>query len=121
MARLKPSGIRLSVWRALHAEQRAAALQCEDLEAQRAVLQRFTSEHSERSSAAGTMARYTVPQTPRPKMAGSRRNTMTGDLDGWVCERRCTANGRKYDVFFNPEGQQFVSRAAALRSIGLGP
>jgi hypothetical protein len=59
---------------------------------------------------------YVVPR----RRAGSKRIALTGSLEHWTKERRCTPSGRKYDVYNSPQGKQFFSRVAAIREAEMG-
>ena len=117
MARLKPPGVRLRVWRALRENEKKEVLSCDSLEQQRATLWHLAQHvRLPPSDTIGTPV-FELPQ--RRKLARSRSVALKGELEGWTQERRCTAAGRKYTVFLAPSGEMFMSRVACLRSIGL--
>ena len=119
MGKFKPSGIRLRVWRLLREEQRAEALMHSgDLEKQRSVLQQLAAA-CPRQLPLPCPAAQPSARKDLPRLARSKQFALTGALEGWVVEKRCTANGRRYEMFISPAGRQFPSRVAAERSLGI--
>ena len=94
MARLKPSGVRLRVWRAQLREREEAR-----------------GDTSSARPAAEARGRKTNSQKARGKSCTHLR----GPLEGWVKERRLTGSGRLYAVFRAPDGVQYRSESSALR------
>ena len=60
-----------------------------------------------------------VRRPSQAKCVPSKRIQLSGILNGWTKELRCTANGRKYDIFYDPDGKPHPSRISAERSLGL--
>ena len=151
MARLKPSGIRLRVWRVLRESERKEALdQSYDRDRQLSTLRRLTQQAANRPlpSAPATSAMSFIEQAPARKLARAKRHVLGkktsprrlscpaasasanltylfvlslclvgGELEGWLREDRCTANGRRYSIWIPPIGPAVMSKAAALRMV----
>ena len=102
MARLKPSGVRLSRWRAQIRERSEAA--------------DMRPPHGRPAGTARMAASATAAPRRNTHRAPARKCTrLHGPLEGWMKERRKTGNGRIYVVFYSPAGAKFASAAAALR------
>lgn len=121
MARLKPSGIRLRVWRALRDSERQEALDLNaDPDRQLSTLRRLTQQAAHRplpSSPVPGAMRFVEHQLPPPKLARSKRHALVGELEGWLREDRTTASGRRYSIWIPPFGPVVMSKAAALRVV----
>ena len=97
MARVKPRGVRLSVWRRMSEGERQAVLWSKD-----------DATHRR------TIAPQTTPQKALPR---SRCRALDGELEGWIEEKRKTTSGRVYCVYRSPFGATVMSKAAALRMV----
>ena len=124
MARLKPVGIRLCVWRLLTAaEQRtwAFGLLDGDCGRRQALLSRLEQIAEQRkcqsnNAVLAPLQRTNMQQSPcGPKPKRSKRVLLTGELEGWEREDRCTAMGRRYSIWIGPCGTALMSRVQALR------
>ena len=126
MARFKPRFYRPRVWSTMSEEQRREALNAsiyDHVDIQRDVAKRLSAACRAPQPQAFITARgrtTTAAQsqpTPR-RLARSKRIDLSGSLAGWIKERRITSSGRKYDAFFSPSGQMFMSMVAGLRAVG---
>ena len=126
MARLKPVGIRLCVWRLLTAtEQRSWAIGLLDGDYGRrqvllsglARIAKQRMQHQPSTAVLAPLQRSNMQQSPRGPRPNkrSKRVRLTGELAGWEREDRCTATGRRYSSWIGPRGTALMSRVQALR------
>ena len=127
MPKVKPAGITLRVWREVEEQQQKKIHKIKKPLQKQAELDRLAEEHTvveaQRAAEAAELAKLFPPKkgprAPCGPQPGSKLVQLKGELDGWTEEKRTTGNGRKYVVFHSPAGQMFMSRVAALRSIGV--
>ena len=99
MARLKPSGIRLRVWRALRDSERQEALDLNaDPDRQLSTLRRLTQQAAHRplpSSPVPGAMRFVEHQLPPPRLARSKRHALGKMLPSSpALSRRCCPSSR---------------------------
>ena len=125
MARIKPSGVTIRVWRQLTEAEKAGALKlCQQPDELAHRLRQLKAAAANRpppavplSAASASSSRDAgAVAAPKAKMPGSKRVPLSGILSGWTREDRCTAAGRKYPVYYSPDGSQYFSKVAAERA-----
>ena len=80
---------------------------------------RATAAEAAAAAAAARPAKSSrAPPAGRRPPPGATRVALKGELEGWYHEARTTNTGRNYSVFLSPDGRQFFSRVACLRSLG---
>ena len=124
MVKIKPSGMPLRAWRTLTPdEQRSALGQLNgDFKhrhgSRQALLVRLQAVAHERQHNA-VLAPSQRPNNHKSQHGSRRKRSkrvrLTGALDGWEREDRCTSSGRKYSVWIGPRGTALTSLVQVMR------
>jgi hypothetical protein len=113
MPRLKPSGVRLSVWRILPDDTQDMSIARGGF----SIRKSLGTPPSLRELAGMPQAAARRPAARRAHaVRRGRRTQLRGILEGWVKETRKTPSGREYSIYCDADGLQYHSRQAAERA-----